>query len=204
MALPGHLATLVNSGDLDALRALTWTHFTKNSVLCVHRTSDKSAVETKEYCGREHVNSFFAHFLDLMPDIVFTLRKSALSSRKQGGAVMFCFSFHGTTLCGLKNGPSRLHPYILADGCPVKKAVGSLTNTVIRNVRRYFYPNEKAAMLEAEREMRAGKALARIRGVMIGKLSFVPLSQANNEPIQVSRFEVTFKVNHLQGAPLPE
>ena len=204
VALPGHLAALVNSGDLDALRALVFTHFTKKSVLCVQRTSDKS-VEAREYCGREHVNSYFAYFLDLMPDIVFTLRKSALSSRKQGGAVMFCLSFHGTTLCGLKNGPSRLHPYVLGEeGCPVKKAVGSLTNIVMRNVRRYFYPNEKAAMLSAEKEMRAGTALARIRGVMIGKLSFVPLRQANTEPIQVSRFEVTFKVNHLQGAPLPE
>ena len=183
VALPQHIMTLLNAGDLDALRALVDTHFTADCVL-------KTKTMTSAVTGRAHVFRFFQKLIELFPDGIFSFKRSNLGKLNE---VTFHVETQGTSMCSLGVTNEYLIP---KDGCLLKK-LGDMTKKIIQSARRYFFPCEKDRLLAVEKKIRLGLAMPVLAGELVGKFAFAPRAHSPDGVVQVSSAEFSFRLKNM-------
>ena len=181
VALPQHIITLINCGDVDALHALVETHFTEDCSL-------KTKILPKAVTGRHHIFTFFLRLVETFPDGVFVFKRSKLGKLDE---VTFKVALSGTSLCtvGARN------EYLVPKDCFISRA-GEMTKKIIASARRYFFPCEKDKLLTDERKIASGQAMPFITGDLQGKFHYLPRSAGG--PVRVSRVEFGFALKGMR------
>jgi hypothetical protein len=201
IGLPGHIVSLCNSMDIDALRALIDTHFIKDCVL--------STTRLKNAVGRDHIFKFFVGFMDGFPDGLMSMKRARLGKIDE---VTFTVGFNGTSTCiGKKQKHGELTPeeqerckYIGGGKpCPFQK-LGKMTAEIIGSVKRFFYAEEKDRLLKVEKQVMAGEVYPFFTGDLVGKFTFAPSDRkaGGGKEVKVSKVDLKVKFKNMKGVPV--